>query len=221
MSTEPQDDKMKSKDEFESKKGEPDTSAGSNDQSEGGLFTQDQINAIIAKERRNWRKSEMKAFAEGLGLEGEEDIEKLVNAAREYQQNQMSELEKAQAEVQRLRDNVKQLEDQISLNSEEFRKRETEGKLLDIIRTAEAAKPNSVLILIRANNGLDDFITDDGFDEKAATIAVEKFKSENPEMFNAMNSPGSPSNARGKQPPEPQREEYEELMKSLRSRMRL
>ena len=83
------------------------------DESQENLLTQDEVNRIVSERARRAAQSERASLLEELGLDSVDDLKKTVTAYREKQQAEMSELEKAQAKLDALKAEKKDLEAQM------------------------------------------------------------------------------------------------------------
>lgn len=173
---------------------------GDEGQSTDTTFTQADLDRLVGSARKQARESVRNDLLKELGFESADDLKAMVTSAREKADAEKSDLEKAQAEIERWK---KQAEEAQTARQEAEQERMEERRQSAILNALkEAKKPSDVLILVNARFTEDvaGVMSDDGaLDEKALKSLVEKVKKEWPDQFGSS-SPGSPSNAGGKVP---------------------
>ena len=88
----------------------PAETGGNESQEQETTFTQSELDKIVGERARRAEKAAQKALLEGLGLDSVDDLKKTVNAYRKKQEAEMSELDKANAKLDKLQAEKLELE---------------------------------------------------------------------------------------------------------------
>lgn len=78
---------------------QPETSQGSTEGTQEALFTQSHVDTIATRARKEAREIERKKVLEDLGIENFDSLKSLLKEHQDRKQAEMSELEKAQAQI--------------------------------------------------------------------------------------------------------------------------
>lgn len=173
----------------------------------GGALTQDEVNALVGRTRKEARDKAIGGFLEELGFSDADelkaffaDAKKQREEAEQKRQAEMSELEKAQQEIQRYRNEVEQAKKQAQELEQARRIDKRNAQILTALKDAE--HPGDVLLWIEANakTELGEVMADDGsIDGKAVERLIAHVKKERPSYFKPT-GPGTPSHSGGKVP---------------------
>lgn len=183
------------------KEGTPPENKGGKPDEEKPTLTQAQADRLIGDARADGRKKATEALLKELGFEKPEDLKAAVTKAKEAEDANKTELQKAQDEKTALEKKNAELEQKLT--------EQTEGRRTDKLNTAvttaaveaKAVKTSDVLRWAQADapDLLKAVLTDDGeVDKKAVETLIAKAKKDNPHYFGSGasggKSPGSPSN---------------------------
>lgn len=162
------------------------------------LFTQEEINRLMANEKRQGKASAEKAILEALGVSNVDEIKAIVEAKRKADESAKSETEKlAEALAQKDRELA-----EVKQKAELAEKRRIEAIRDSAIRNAlnDAHDTDTALLAFQTKNGaaIESLIDDNGnVDTKELEKLTSTFRSANAYLFKGTGK-GSPSNSDGR-----------------------
>lgn len=177
-------------------------------------FTQEQVNALMGKTRKDARSTTEKQFLDSLGIENIDAIKAILDDNKKRKDAEMSEVEKAQAKIDELNQQLEQ-EKQARLQAEQQRVQiERNGVIAAALQTAGSQHPED-LILIAESIGVSfasAWSENGALDQKGLDKAVADLRSKRPSAFTPT-TPGSPSNSGGsvKKPGEMTKQDKQEM----------
>lgn len=181
---------------------ETDTTQDKGGQSTGAGLSQEDVNRLIGKTRKEARETGISEFLKELGFEKPDDLKALVTAAKARDDAEKSELEKAQQRIADLEKKAAEAEIKATKAAQQALEKERNTAILIALKDAHAEKPQSVLNLLLVEHASDvaAIMAEDGtLDNKKIGALADKAKKEYAGMFQSGN-PGSPSPAGGKTP---------------------
>lgn len=182
---------------------QPDTPQGKDGGKDETYLTQEEVNAIVGKTRKEARQAAQNALLEELGLESTDTLKALVKAEKERQEAEMTEAQKLQKQLEKER---QEREAQVKAYQDlqlQIIQRDRQRILTDALRTNGAQDIDELLILIENKQG--DAVAalfDEGgsdVDEKKLQAFIKTAQSTFSRYF-ATAGAGSPSTANGVAP---------------------
>lgn len=162
------------------------------------LFTQEEVNRLTAKEKREGKASAEKAILEALGASNVDEIKAIVEAKRKADESAKSETEKlAEALAQKDRELAEAKQQAV-----EAEKRRLEAIRDSAIRHALADVHDAEIALLafqsKYSAAIETLLNEAGqVDDKALGQLVAEFRSQNAYLFKGSGK-GSPSNSDGR-----------------------
>lgn len=162
------------------------------------LFTQEDLDRIAAKEKREGKQSAEKALLERLGASNEDEVKALLEAKRRAD-------ESAKSETERLTEALAQKDKELAeaktaaANAEKLRLIERrDSALRSLLSTAHDVDVSLMSLQAKHASEIDALLDESGaLDSKAAEKLVTEFKAKNAYLFKG-DGKGSPSNAEGR-----------------------
>lgn len=168
-------------------------------------FTQADLDRIAGNARKQARESAIAEFLKELGYEKPDDLKTQIATLRQREDAEKSELDKAQQKIAAL----EKAAQEAKLAAEQAQRERLEERRNAAILTAlkDADKPQSVLNLLLTEHAseVQALMAEDGtIDPKKVTGLAELAKKEYAGLFVKSSTPGSQSNAGGRNPaPDP------------------
>lgn len=165
-------------------------------------FTQAQVDAMMGERAKRAADAAISKLLTDLGYEKPEDLKKDTAAAKKAKEEQMSELEKVTAELEKER---KEKAEAIAQRESERQFRLLDRRNSAITAAAQKARaeaPDDVVLWAEKyhSDDLTKVLKEDGaVDEKAIASLIEKCRAERKNWFTGT-APGSPSNHDGRNP---------------------
>lgn len=131
-------------------------------------FTQEQVNSMIANEKRNFKSSAYKS----LGFDTEEDAKAFIDKYREQEDNNKTELEKAQARAATLEAEKKE---------EQLKAQNLQHRFTAMQEGCPAESADDVVVLAKAKMS----------DDKDFETALKEVKEQYPAMFGKIENSGT------------------------------
>lgn len=184
------------------------------------LFTQEDLNRLAAKEKREGKASAEKAILETLGAASLDEIKAIIEAKRKADESAKSETEKL---MEALAQKDKELLE-AKQKAEQAEKRRIEAIRDTAIRNAlndDAHDIDSTLLVFHAKNAaaIESLLDENGnVDSKELEKLSSQFRSQNAYLFKAGQK-GSPSNSEGRLL-KPKEEVAKEIEKDIRKKLR-
>jgi YesN/AraC family two-component response regulator len=180
-------------------------------------FTQADVDRLIAERLKRADEAREKKLLERLGVDTLDTAAERLKKAADLEAAQMSEIEKAQKELENERKKATAYEDQIKTMLAQQRIDRRNSKIVELAKDAKAKYPDDTIAWAEKNmpEELASAMAEDGtIDEKAIKALVDAHKKARPEVF-VGGGPGSPSN-NGGTPPSPDSKRIEDAMKNRR-----
>lgn len=154
-------------------------SQGDNGSSQGSdkTFTQDQVNSMIAADKRKTTSSIYK----GLGFESEEQAKEFIEKYKQQEENNKSDLAKAQEKAQQL---------EAEKRAETLKAQDLQYKFDAMAAGCSAESANDVVVLAKAKVD----------DNKDFAAALEEVKKQYPAMFGQTDNSGESTGGGGTSP---------------------
>lgn len=203
----------------------PTTDGENSGQSNGAKFTQEQVNEMVGKTRKDARETAIADMLKELGLTSKDDIKTLkatIEDTRKRKEAEMTEAQKAQALLQQVSEEKSQLEALLNAERMERRHDKIASALSSAASKLQAKDTDDVLTQARDKHAdeLNAVMDDAGNVSKEKLDALlEKIKAAKPHYFGAITGTVTgtviPSNANGRSLP-PHSKELETASKNLR-----
>lgn len=180
----------------------PETSPGKTEGDSEATFTQADIDRIAARTRQETRDAERKKVLEDIGASSFDDLKALVTEYRKRKEDEMSELEKAQAEIEKARKKAEDAEKRVAEMQQERLAARRRDAFLKAVRASGGRDVEDLHILVEAKHR-DDYLA--VFDDEAKPddgkmkSFIKQVQSDHPAYFGSAGG-GSPSNADGQTP---------------------
>lgn len=175
----------------------PDSNAGN-----AATFTQEQVNAIVGERARRASESAVSELLKSLGFEKPDELKAIVDETRQRKEAEMSEAEKARAEVEAARKQAEELKAALDGERQQRITDRRDNALAQALAAAHAIDADDALIWLR-NKAAEDvaaIVREDGtVDPDGIAALVAKVRAEKPHFFRP-GGPGSPSNRGGEVP---------------------
>ncbi len=195
---------------------QPDKKGQGGSGDDGATFTQADMDRVAGERAKRAEEAALKKLFGDLEVENADSLKALLQAQRERDDAEKSDLEKAQtaleAAQQATTDAVKRADD-----AEQQRLTDRRDSAIKLALT-NAEHPQDVLQWIQSNKADDmaALMADDGtVDDDAVKKLVTAVEKERPNFFKAA-SPGSPSHSGGKPPTPDNKELREQIKRSIR-----
>jgi hypothetical protein len=163
-------------------------------------FTQADVDRIAGDTRQKGRDAGMAEVLKALGVDSLGDAKAMVDAKREADDAAKSDLEKAEAESERLTKELEAAKSEREKLEADMRNERRNHAVL--AKLSDAEHPADVLLWLEANKAddLSAAMDDDGaIDDKVVEKLVQVARKERPNFFPAK-GPGTPSHSGGKPP---------------------
>lgn len=170
------------------------------DSDDSSVLPQTVVNKLVGEARKKGRDSGKKEILEELGLEDEDALKQLVEAAKKREQEEMSELERLQAEHERTQKKLEEEQRRAEELLQQHRIDRRDTRFLQKLNSAGATNPDRLLVLVKAEQGeaLGAAMDEEGnIDDKALEALVKKAETDMPEFFKTRGG-GSPSSRDGR-----------------------
>ena len=165
-------------------------------------FSQDEVNAIVGERARRASESAVSELLKSLGFEKPDELKAIVTETRKRKEAEMSEAEKARAEVETVRKQAEELKAALEGERQQRITDRRDNALAQALTAAQAIDADDALIWLR-NKAAEDvaaIVREDGtVDPDGITALVAKVRAEKPHYFRP-GGPGSPSNKGGEVP---------------------
>ncbi len=166
----------------------------------GQTFTQDDIDRIVGERAKRAAEKALADFVQGMGFEKADDVKSLVEAEKQRKEQEMSEVEKLQAELEKERAATKAAKEAAEQAAQTVIDQRRDSAILTALKDAE--RPQSVLNLLKAEQSdmVAAILNDDNVvQDKPLAALVEKAKADYGGMFKT-GGPGTGSHAGGTPP---------------------
>jgi DNA-binding transcriptional regulator YbjK len=181
---------------------QPTTDGANSGQSNGATFTQAQINEIVGKTRKDARDTAISDVLKELGLTSKDELKSTIEDARKRKEADMSESEKAKAELETERAAKTALEQRIATLETERRNEKLTSALTSKAVSLKANDADDVLRYARDKHAeeLTALMDETGqVDDKKLTALLDKIKAAKPAYFTPLATTlGSMSNGGGR-----------------------
>lgn len=166
-------------------------------------FTQDELERIISERLKRDRESQQKQIYEGLGVTSLNELKDMLSDYNKRKQADMTELEKAQAEIQKANDAAAKARQEADDIRNQMINNGRRAIFIDAIRSNGGSDTDDLYILVQASLS-DEFnkVFDDGqttADETKLKSFIKTVQSKHPKYFGNAGA-GSPSNQNGVAP---------------------
>lgn len=164
-----------------------------------GYMSQDEVNAIMARTRKEARQRTLDSLLGELGVDSPDTLKSMLSDYNKRREAEMSEAEKAQARADKLQHELDQLraeKESLAAQAETERRNRI---ISDKLKESGAAHPDDLLVIAPTIDlSFDNAFTDDGKPiAKELDNIVATLKKERPNAFISA-VPGSPSNSGGR-----------------------
>lgn len=165
------------------------------------LHTAQEVSRIASSEAKKAKAKAESAMLEALGVTSLDEVKTILDAKRQKEESEKSEVQKLSELVQSLQKQMQEKDAKLSESERRSRlgKRDSEVKAL----LSKAHNPNEVLILLKAHYGakMDELISEDGaFDATAATTLIAEYQKQNAHHFKDERQGSVMSNSGGRIP---------------------
>jgi hypothetical protein len=165
----------------------------------GQFFTQDDVNRLVGKTRKEAREAAKSALLEELGIDDLSSLRTTLQEAKERKEAELTDAQRLEKQLEAERERAKTLEADMQRLKDQQVASKREAAFKQAVTNAGGQDVNRLFILVNAEKG-EDFtalFADDGtIDDKSMDAFIKQVQADYSNYF-ATAGAGSPSNAGG------------------------